>query len=140
MKVISTMQRKLSSSSLIPAGLVVDGILADVAILTITARALANVANCPLCGGVSSRVHSRYIRHVSDLPCAGRGLGFALLPAASGAVHQVARDGSSPNASKLQCSSPAHAGPQGSTGSFTTSALLLAGVPERASPNGSCCR
>ena len=73
------MQRKLPSSSLIPAGLVVDGISADAAMLTISVHALSSEASCPLCGGVSSRVHSRYIRHVSDLPCAGRGIRLRLV-------------------------------------------------------------
>ena len=29
---------------------------------------------CPLCGSPSGRVHSRYVRQVSDLPCSGRSL------------------------------------------------------------------
>ena len=29
-------------------------------------------ADCPLCGMASRRVHSRYLRQVADLPCAGR--------------------------------------------------------------------
>jgi transposase len=40
----------------------------------VTARAEARVAACPLCGASSQRVHSRYIRQVSDLPCSGQKL------------------------------------------------------------------
>ena len=29
-------------------------------------------ADCPLCGMASRRIHSRYLRPVADLPCAGR--------------------------------------------------------------------
>jgi hypothetical protein len=43
----------------------------DDAIL-VTARAGIQVATCPLCGSPSRRVHSRYVREVSDLPCSGR--------------------------------------------------------------------
>jgi transposase len=42
--------------------------------IVVTARAEARVAACPLCGGASRRIHSRYVRQVSDLPCSGQGI------------------------------------------------------------------
>ena len=38
----------------------------------VSARAGATERACPLCGRLSSRVHSRYVRTVGDLPYAGR--------------------------------------------------------------------
>lgn len=35
-------------------------------------EATAESARCPLCTSCSGRVHSRYVRTVADLPCAGR--------------------------------------------------------------------
>ena len=35
-------------------------------------RAAAGIAVCPPCASPSRRIHSRYVRHVSDLPCSGR--------------------------------------------------------------------
>ncbi|WP_413774617.1 transposase family protein [Mesorhizobium sp. AR10] len=39
--------------------------------IVITARSGTPARPCPLCSRVSSRVHSRYVRRVSDLPCSG---------------------------------------------------------------------
>ena len=72
------MNRSFHPSSLIPAGLAVENVSFDVEIVLITARAVAAAAACPLCGAASSRIHSRYIRSVSDLPCAGRGIRLRL--------------------------------------------------------------
>ena len=59
-------------SDLAPVGLIVESITQlDDAIL-VAARAGIQVATCPLCGSPSRRVHSRYVREVSDLPCSGR--------------------------------------------------------------------
>jgi len=40
--------------------------------LVVTAHAHALAAACPLCGQESRRIHSRYLRQLADLPCAGR--------------------------------------------------------------------
>ena len=65
------MPRSLHLGSVVPPGLVVDHIEVGAG-LTITARPTAASARCPRCDGISSRVHSRYIRTLSDLPIAGR--------------------------------------------------------------------
>lgn len=65
------MSRRLHLGSVIPPGLVVDHIEAGAG-LAITARPKTASARCPRCDGVSSRVHSRYTRTLSDLPVAGR--------------------------------------------------------------------
>ncbi len=61
-------------SSLIPTGLIVDSVTQDGDAIIVTAHARAQMAMCPLCCSPSQRVHSRYIRQVSDLPCSGRGV------------------------------------------------------------------
>ena len=73
------MSRNLPSSSLVPAGLSVEGISADDTTVVVTARRSSAVAACPRCQGISRRVHSRYVRRVSDLPCAGRGVHLRLI-------------------------------------------------------------
>jgi hypothetical protein len=56
-------------SSLIPSGLIVESLAEVDDTIVVTARAGIQVAMCPLCGSPSRRVHSRYVRKVSDLPC-----------------------------------------------------------------------
>ncbi len=67
------MQRKFDLSSVIPAGLAIEGFTLDDGLILITARAISATGACPLCKSPSRRVHSRYMRRLSDLPCAGRG-------------------------------------------------------------------
>jgi hypothetical protein len=56
-------------SALVPVGMIVGSVIQlDEAVL-VTVRAGIQVAMCPLCGSPSGRVHSRYVRQVSDLPC-----------------------------------------------------------------------
>jgi len=69
---ISIMQRTLRSSSLVPPGLVVDDVVCDGDRTIITVRGCNSFAVCPACGAISRRVHSRYRRHVGDLPISGR--------------------------------------------------------------------
>jgi hypothetical protein len=60
-------------SSLIPTGLIVDSVMQDGDAIVVTAHAGAQMAMCPLCCSPSQRVHSRYVRQVSDLPCSRAG-------------------------------------------------------------------
>jgi transposase len=46
--------------------------------MIVTARAEVGEAYCPVCGEVSRRVHSRYVRHVRDLPFSGQGVRLCL--------------------------------------------------------------
>src|SRR5258706_11337818 len=39
--------------------------------ITLTVRTCGETAQCPLCGRPSSRVHSRYLRTLADLPWQG---------------------------------------------------------------------
>ncbi len=68
------MHQTFRLSSLIPSGLVVESVAREGDEVVVWARALTRAAACPLCGASSDRVHSRYERRVSDLPCAGRGV------------------------------------------------------------------
>lgn len=65
-------QRPFQLSSLIPEGFVVEAVADDGVTVAVTASGQAQVVACPLCGTPSGRVHSRYERRASDLPCAGR--------------------------------------------------------------------
>jgi transposase len=57
---------------LIPAGLSVVQVLAAPDRVTIVTVATPSQRACPLCGGLSGRVHSRYTRTLADLPWQGR--------------------------------------------------------------------
>ena len=71
-KEISAMGNMMRLSSLIPAGLVVESAAEDDGIVVVSARSAAERRQCPLCDRFSGRVHSRYVRTIADLPCAGR--------------------------------------------------------------------
>src|SRR6266567_8272150 len=47
-------------------------------VITIVAQSQTASAACPDCAGVSSRVHSRYIRHLADLPWGRRAIRLIL--------------------------------------------------------------
>jgi transposase len=66
------MRAKVDISSLIPGGLVAESMTEEDDALVVTTRPAARTAACPLCGTETRRVHSRYVRSVWDLPCAGR--------------------------------------------------------------------
>ena len=68
------MRQTFQLSSLIPSGLRVENVVHEVNVVVVTASAVADAGACPLCGTRSGRIHSRYERQVSDLPCAGRGV------------------------------------------------------------------
>ena len=57
--------------------------VADIAItekmLTIFLVSTQRHPCCPLCASQASHIHSRYRRHVADLPCAGQEVRFVLL-------------------------------------------------------------
>ena len=73
------MRQKLQLSSLIPSGLSVEDVTPGDRTILISAKAMAAAAACPLCNVRSHRVHSRYVRSVADLPCAGRGVRLHLV-------------------------------------------------------------
>jgi transposase len=66
------MHRPLHLSSFVPPGLAVDHVQIDGHRVIVAARAAAPFCSCPTCGGISRRVHSRYVRQLSDLPASGR--------------------------------------------------------------------
>jgi len=66
------MASNLRLSSLIPAGLIVDDITESETGLVVSARSKASEYACPLCGMLSSRIHSRYVRTAVDLPVPAR--------------------------------------------------------------------
>jgi hypothetical protein len=71
-KGISAMLINFRISALVPVGLIVESVAQLDDSILVTARSGIQVASCPLCGSPSRRVHSRYVREVSDLPCSGR--------------------------------------------------------------------
>lgn len=66
------MQPSLRPSTLVPLGFVVDDVSSDSAGTLITVRAVGKASSCPGCGRTSERIHSRYHRHLADLPMAGK--------------------------------------------------------------------
>ena len=59
-------------ASLIPSGLIVESETRGDDEICLVVRAAAGMVFCPLCASPSRRIHSRYMRRVSDLPCSGR--------------------------------------------------------------------
>ena len=66
------MRTDFEISSLVPSGLMFDGVSDSTDSLILSVRSEAAEAECPLCATVSRRIHSRYVRHVADLPSVGR--------------------------------------------------------------------
>ena len=66
------MQPSFRISSLIPRGFAVESVSRTEKKIIVTARAETRIAACPACRSPSRRIHSRYVRQVSDIPCAGR--------------------------------------------------------------------
>jgi len=56
----------------LPKGMLIEEIQATETSLSLTVRATHPTSCCPLCGGVSSSIHSHYQRKLSDASCAGR--------------------------------------------------------------------
>ncbi len=54
-----------------PDAIRLDKIVVEPEALTIVAMTTRRSSECPHCGTLSSRVHSRYLRTVADLPCSG---------------------------------------------------------------------
>jgi len=72
-------------------GLRLDYLHAEPIGLTLIAATTAKTARCPLCHHHGHRVHSRYQRRVTDLPCAGPRSRSSSTPAASSAQLPTAR-------------------------------------------------
>jgi transposase len=66
------MQKALRPSALVPPGFDVVSAAGDGALTLITVRYGSKASPCPGCGARSERVHSRYLRRLTDLPLAGR--------------------------------------------------------------------
>lgn len=66
------MRTGLRISSLVPPGLAFDSVSDSTDSIILTVRSEMLAADCPLCGIVSRRIHSRYLRQVADLPSAGK--------------------------------------------------------------------
>lgn len=66
------MRSGLNLSDLIPPGFAANSVTEDADEIIVTACAVTPSRPCPSCGTGSARIHSRYIRTVSDLPCCGR--------------------------------------------------------------------
>ena len=66
------MQKALRPFALVPPGFVVESAVCDSATTLITVRPTSQASTCPECGVSSDRIHSRYLRRVTDLPMAGR--------------------------------------------------------------------
>jgi transposase len=66
-------------SLLVPSGLVFDGVSDSTDSIILTVRSELVAVECPLCRTASRRIHSRYVRHLADLPSAGRRLQLRLI-------------------------------------------------------------
>jgi transposase len=66
------MGSRFRSRSLLPEGLIVDGIENAADALVAIARSPSPTSSCPVCGRASAQIHSRYERSLADLPAHGR--------------------------------------------------------------------
>src|SRR6266487_675092 len=66
------MKVKVKPALALPEGLDVRGIERIDEVLSITTISTQISPCCPLCGTPASRVHSRYVRRLTDLPCGGQ--------------------------------------------------------------------
>lgn len=66
------MQKALRPSALVPPGFEVVSAVGDGAMTVITVRHGSRASPCPGCGARSERIHSQYLRRLTDLPLAGR--------------------------------------------------------------------
>jgi transposase len=66
------MRAGIRISSLVPSGLVIESVSDSSDSIILAVGSEAGMAECPLCGARSRRIHSRYHRHVADLPSAGK--------------------------------------------------------------------
>lgn len=67
------MESAMQTSCLLPdrAGLRRDRVIVDSGAITIEVSSCNDTSRCPMCGRSSSRVHSRYVRRLDDLPWHG---------------------------------------------------------------------
>ena len=72
-------QRALRPSSLVPPGFKVESAANDGTTTVITVRHASVTSLCPACGTVCGRIHSRYLRRLTDLPLAGRPVRLLLI-------------------------------------------------------------
>ena len=63
------MRAGIRISSLVPSGLVIESVSDSSDSIILAVRSDGGMAECPLCGARSRRIHSRYDRQVADLPC-----------------------------------------------------------------------
>lgn len=66
------MRSQFRLSDLIPSALATGTVSENANAVVVTAKAVSPSRSCPRCGTTSSRIHSRYVRTVCDLPCSGR--------------------------------------------------------------------
>ncbi len=65
------MRTAIAPHELLPKGLYLESLSIETGRVGIRVASGASKSRCPVCGLVSSRVHSRYSRTVSDLPWHG---------------------------------------------------------------------
>jgi transposase len=65
------MPRILCPSAFVPPGFHVENAVQDGGITIITVRHTSKTSRCPNCAVIAERVHSRYLRRLTDLPLAG---------------------------------------------------------------------
>jgi hypothetical protein len=104
------MRARFRLSDLIPAELNVEAVHhgPDDAIF-VAAYGQSPHCRCPECGTASRRIHSRYPRVISDLPCSGRPIELHLFDASS-VLPRIAAERFSPSASVMAWSAPWLAG------------------------------
>src|SRR5258705_11235302 len=116
------MRAGIRISSLIPSGLVIESVSDSPDSIILAVRSEAGMAECPLCGARSRRIHSRYHRQVADLPSAGKQVRLRVITRRFGGSFvrcRIVGGGFLLNGSVTMFSQPGRAGRHGWNASFT---------------------
>ena len=73
------MPQALRASSVVPVGLIVQGIESDATRTIIVVRHASDIGICPCCAAPSQSVHSHYRRCAMDLPLCGRRVSLSVI-------------------------------------------------------------
>ncbi|MDI4658254.1 transposase family protein [Xanthobacter sp. AM11] len=113
-----------------------DDVSSDSTGTLIAVRAVGKASSCPGCGRTSERIHSRYHRHLADLPMAGKPVRLVVRARRFHCDTVLCGCASLRSASTIRFWRRGRGGPPGSTTSSTTWGWRWVDGPRRALPAG----
>jgi zinc-finger of transposase IS204/IS1001/IS1096/IS1165 len=98
---------RVAFRTLTPAGLVADSVSTEAGRMLVAAHSNARCPACPVSDQMSGEVHSRYERHLLDLPALGRSVHLRLQAHRFRCGNAPCRPGRHPSTSSASTTSPA---------------------------------